>query len=205
MVDHGVNQMELTLDLYSRFTQNGLPYDEWIRFGCDLGRVPWTPYEIPRRFWASCTEVNTEFSTIRYGVRGSPIPETRFESMVASASGVQLTGAAAVSGPYVFDGTGGASIDSGFAISPDSFPKTGFAGSDTEFTFASVGVDLRRAVGLGPITYQVDSKAPAGDVPLACAMRVTYRVGKTVDISANSKCGLALRSRVKWVQEPRMH
>jgi hypothetical protein len=92
-----------------------------------------------------------------------------FELIVSTASGVLFTDAitATVSNPYLFAGTGGGSVDPGFTQSLDPFPDTGFAGSDTEFTFASINVGPGTTFGLGLNSYQVGANAPAGDVPIA--------------------------------------
>jgi hypothetical protein len=74
--------------------------------------------------------------------------------MVAAASGVRFNDATAATAsyPYLFDGTGGASIDRGFTMSLDSFPNTGFVGSDMEFMFASVAIDPGTTFGMGLIS-----------------------------------------------------
>jgi hypothetical protein len=92
-----------------------------------------------------------------------------FELTLPPASGVQFTNAttATASNPYIFAGTGGASVDPNFTLSLDPFPNTRFAGSDTEFTFASISVDPGTTFGLGLISYQVGANAPPGDVPIA--------------------------------------
>jgi len=92
-----------------------------------------------------------------------------FELMLPSGSGVQFTDAstATMSNAYIFAGTGGASVDPAFTLSLDPFPNTGFAGSDSEFTFASIAVDPGKTFGLGLISYQVGENAPPGDVPIS--------------------------------------
>ena len=48
-----------------------------------------------------------------------------FALMVPTGAGVQFTAAdtSPLSAPYLFEGTGGASVDPGFMLSLDSFPK----------------------------------------------------------------------------------
>jgi len=92
-----------------------------------------------------------------------------FDLSVPASSGVQFTGAttAFVSPAYIFAGTGGATIDPTFTLSPDSFPNFQFTGSDTEFTYPSIAVGPGAVFGLGLISYSVSPQAPAGDVPIS--------------------------------------
>jgi hypothetical protein len=92
-----------------------------------------------------------------------------FELSVPSGTGVQFTDAttATVGAPYLFEGTGGASVDPGFTLSLDSFPNTGFIGSDTEFTFPSITVDPAQTFSLGLISYAVAANALPGNVPIS--------------------------------------
>jgi hypothetical protein len=83
-----------------------------------------------------------------------------FEVAVSPASGVQFMGAttATTDAPYIFEGTGEASID---------LPNTDVTGSDTEFTYPSIAVGPGVTFGLGLISYEVIPGAPAGDVPIS--------------------------------------
>jgi hypothetical protein len=118
-----------------------------------------------------------------------------FQLMLPSASGVQFTSAtsATASHPYIFAGTGGASVDPNFTLSLDSFPNTGFAGSDTEFTFASITVDPGTTFGLGLISYQVGANAPAGDVAIAfvaLGTSLTDAVGAPIAFATDDRNGV---------------
>jgi hypothetical protein len=47
---------------------------------------------------------------------------------------------ATVTNPYLFDGSGSASLDPGVTLALDIFTNTGFARSDTKLMFVSVAV-----------------------------------------------------------------
>jgi hypothetical protein len=134
---------------------------------------------------------NTELS----GGQSFGVASFSFDLMIPSASGVQFTGAttATVSNPYLFAGTGGASVDANFTLSLDSFPNTGFTGSDTEFTFSSITVDPGKTFGLGLISYQVGANALAGDVPIAFAAAGTSladAAGAAIAFTADDRNGV---------------
>jgi hypothetical protein len=103
------------------------------------------------------------------GGQGFDVASFTFELMVPATSGVRFTGAttATVSAPYIFAGTGGASVDPNFMLSLDTFPNTGFSGTDAEFTFPSITVAPGNVFGLGFVTYAVLAGAPPGDVPIS--------------------------------------
>lgn len=92
-----------------------------------------------------------------------------FEILVPSNSGVHFTSAttATSAAPYIFFGTGGASVDPSFQLSVDGFPNTDVSASDTEFSFPSIPVGPGQTFGLGRISYSVDPQAPTGDVPIS--------------------------------------
>jgi hypothetical protein len=108
---------------------------------------------------------NTELS----GGQSFDVASFSFELVLPSASGVEFSAAstATVSNPYLFAGTGGASVDPSFTLSLDSFPNTDFAGSDTEFTFPSIAVAPGATFGLGLISYIVAPDAPSGAVQVS--------------------------------------
>jgi hypothetical protein len=107
---------------------------------------------------------NTDLS----GGQSSDVASFSFQLSLPSSSGIQFTDAttATVSAPYIFQGTGGASVDPTFMLSLDSFPNTSFSGSDTEFTFPSIAVAPGATLGLGFISYTVAPQAPPGDVQI---------------------------------------
>ena len=92
-----------------------------------------------------------------------------FELMLPSSSGIQFTGAstATVANPYIFNGTGSATIDPGFVFSYDSFPNTSFTASDTEFTYSSIAIASGSSFGLGLVSYTISPNAPPGSVPIS--------------------------------------
>jgi PEP-CTERM motif len=108
---------------------------------------------------------NTDLS----GGQSFDVASFSFQLMLPSAFGVQFTGAstATVAATYIFEGTGGASVDPTFTLSLDSFPNTTFTGSDTEFTFPSITVGPGGVFGLGLVSYSVLPSAPPGDVPIS--------------------------------------
>jgi len=130
-----------------------------------------------------------------------------FELSVPASSGVQFTGAstAFVSPAYIFAGTGGASIDPTFTLSPDSFPNFQFTGSDTEFTYPSIAVGPGAVFGLGLISYSVSSQAPAGDVPISFVLAgssVSDPTGEAIaDFQTDSSNGI-IHLGVSTIPEP---
>jgi hypothetical protein len=92
-----------------------------------------------------------------------------FELSLPTGSGVQFTSAttSTVGATYLFQGTGGASIDPSFTLSLDSFPNSSFSGSDTEFTYPSIPVGPGASFGLGFVSYAVSPQAMPGDVQIS--------------------------------------
>ena len=134
---------------------------------------------------------NTEPS----GGQSFDVASFSFELMVPSSSGIQFTGATtSTSGAsYIFDGTGGASIDPSFTLSPDPFPNAGFSGSDTEFTFASINIAPGDTFGLGFAFYAVQPGAPAGDVAISLVSDGTSlsdATGARIDFQADASKGI---------------
>jgi hypothetical protein len=129
-----------------------------------------------------------------------------FELMLPSASGVEFTGAntATVGAPYLFDGTGGASIDPTFTLSLDSFPNTHLAGSDAEFAFPSITVNPGDVFGLGFITYSVAPNAPGSDEPItfiSAGTSLSDAAGAGIDFSSDTQRGV-IHVRGGAVPEP---
>ena len=91
-----------------------------------------------------------------------------FELMVPANSGVEFTGVSTstLSAPYIFDGTGGSTVDPTFTLSLDAFPNTDFKGSDTEFTYPSISLAPGSVFGLALVSYSVSPSAPPGDVQI---------------------------------------
>ncbi|MGO8898024.1 MAG: PEP-CTERM sorting domain-containing protein, partial [Isosphaeraceae bacterium] len=118
-----------------------------------------------------------------------------FALMVPMGAGVQFTAAdtSPLSAPYVFEGTGGASVDPGFMLSLDSFPNTSFTGSDTEFTFPSIMVNPGNVFGLGLISYSVGPSAPGGDVPISfisSGTSLSDASGTGIDLTTDDRAGV---------------
>ncbi|MDB5348933.1 MAG: hypothetical protein JWN86_180 [Planctomycetota bacterium] len=86
---------------------------------------------------------------------------------LSAGSGLHFTGVSTATAavPYIFEGTGGATIDPGFQFSFDAFPDTQFTASDSEFTFAGITVNAGDVFGLALVTYSVDAGA-SGDIPI---------------------------------------
>ena len=105
---------------------------------------------------------NTDATT--YNVAGFS-----FELMLPSSSGVQFTAAttATVAHPYLFSGSGAATVDPSFMFSYDPFPNTSFTASDTEFTYSSIAVAPGSTFGLGLVSYSISPNAPTGTVPIS--------------------------------------
>jgi len=103
------------------------------------------------------------------GEQSFDVASFSFQLSLPTSSGVQFTDAttATVSAPYIFQGTGGASVDPNFKLSLDSFPNTNFSGSDAEFASRSISVAPGDSFGLGFILYSIAANALPGDVPIA--------------------------------------
>jgi hypothetical protein len=90
-----------------------------------------------------------------------------FSFELSVGAGAHFTGVstATIAHPYLFAGTGGASIDPGFTFSSDPFPGAIFTAADTEFTFLAIALAPGATRGLGLVTYALDPGA-SGIIPI---------------------------------------
>jgi len=93
-----------------------------------------------------------------------------FQLTVPTTAGVQFTAGstATVAAPYLFDGTGTATVDPTFTLANVPPPNTTVTGSDAKWTYPpSIAVAPGAVFSLGLISYSVGPSAPGGDVPIS--------------------------------------
>jgi len=109
-------------------------------------------------------------STEAVGGRSFDVAAFSFQLTVPTTAGVQFTAGstATVAAPYLFDGTGTATVDSTFTLADVPPPNTTVTGSDAKWTYPpSIAVAPEAVFSLGLISYSVGTSAPGGDVPIS--------------------------------------
>jgi hypothetical protein len=107
---------------------------------------------------------NQKSASQTYGVAGFSI-----ELSVPNSDGVQFSSVSTstTSFPYIFEGTGTASVDPNFIFSSSTFPTTDFAAGDVEWSQPSIMVVPGATFGLALVTYSITPGTPGGTVPIS--------------------------------------
>lgn len=118
--------------------------------------------------WTSATEGTFEVVLENEGSSQIDVAGFSLEVTVPDGSMVNFADvtSATVSAPYLFDGTGTATVDPGFVFATIDSPPTRFTAADTEWTFPSIGVGAGDVFGLAFVSFLVLPAAPAGTVPI---------------------------------------
>jgi hypothetical protein len=105
---------------------------------------------------------NTEFP----GGTTYEIAGFSFELLGTPGSGLTFTAADYPTGspPYIFDGTGQASLDPSIPLSNDLFPNTHFSGADVEFVAPSIAVVPGAVFSLGLVSFTSISTVTADEL-----------------------------------------
>ncbi len=134
-------------------------------------------------------------STEAAGGQSFDVAAFSFQLTVPTTAGVQFTAGstATVAAPYLFDGTGTATVDPTFTLANVPPPKTTVTGSDAEWTYRSIAVAPEAVFSLGLISYSVGPSAPGGDVPISfisSGTSLSNASGTEIDLTTDDHAGV---------------
>lgn len=113
-----------------------------------------------------------------------------FELSAPAGSSLSFTSAttATTASPYIFDGTGEASINPLFVFSYDTFPNANFSASDTEWAALSIAVGAGDQFGLGRVNFT------ASPTELLAGVLVSFGAGTSLANAFGSPIDMETRN-----------